>query len=212
MRHEEQVLASRVRRESFLVEKIREFRSHCLDCTDPECQRNHERKGRWLHRGKLVPCPPRLSSLSKLELGLMLSVTCKMSCRKFNRLTEYFKYDVDKCWATRRGLGLVNAIEKQMALKRRFVEMRLSTKDSARSRLGMRVSEVFADIETVKLLPGVKVFKGFTPPKRGARVGDIHQPDSSLIYGVCAGYNLWRYSDNSTMALTNKQWIITGRE
>jgi len=202
----EERIASRVRRESFLQEKIREFRTHCLDCSDPECQRNHERKGRWLHRGKLMPCPPRLSSLSKLELGLMLSVRCPPSLKKFRDLTRNFDHYVNPLWSSWRGWGLVKAIEKQMAAKRSFVALRSSTKDSVKLRLGLALSEVFIDIETVKLRPGVKVFKGFTPPKRGARVGDIHQQESAPTYGVCVGYNLWRYSDNSTMVLTGKQW------
>jgi hypothetical protein len=53
----------------------------------------------------------------------------------------------------------------------------------------------------------VKLFKGYTPPKRRARVGDVHER-SDGIRGLCVGWNLWAYSDGSHVHLNGNTWIV----
>lgn len=52
---------------------------------------------------------------------------------------------------------------------------------------------------------GVKIFKGFTPPKRGARTGDLYMRGDTKA--VCIGWNLWEFNDGHRLRLQGKQWV-----
>jgi hypothetical protein len=207
---EAQRQASLARRQDFLYDKQDMFRTHCLVCTDAECRKTHSRRMRWLERGKLVPLPPSLSSLPKTTIGLLLS----------RRRTGYMKSQALHAASTamgesvnsRRQFGLEQAIHAQLQAAVRCLEIRRATSGSVAKR-GGGPSATLADIVTQHFHPtahtpqGCKVFQGFTPPKHGARVGDLWVKDEQR--GVCVGFNLWRLNDGNKTYLdkATKKWV-----
>ena len=201
--------ASRARRLTFLYDKQDEFRAHCLVCTDAECRTTHSRRLRWLERGKLVPCPPSLSSLPKTTIGLLLS----------RRRTGYMKSQTLHAAALAMGeslnsyrmFGFEQAIHAQLQAAVRCLEIRKATSGSVakRSVPGGNLDAIVACHFAEGNPPhGSKVFQGFTPPKHGARVGDLWVKDEQR--GVCVGFNLWRLNDGNKTYLdkTTKKWVI----
>jgi hypothetical protein len=68
-------------------------------------------------------------------------------------------------------------------------------------------NDIIRDLDQLILPPSTKVFKGYTPPKRHFRLGDIHEPKDGCR-GVCIGHNLWRYSTGEYKRLDGKgKWV-----
>jgi hypothetical protein len=201
--------ASQARRLTFLYHKEDEFRAHCLVCTDAVCRKTHDRRMRWLERGKLVPCPPPLSSLSKTTIGALLSRrrTGHLKSRNLSAASAAMGESVNN----RRMFGLEMAIQVQLQAAVRQLQIRRATSGSVAKR-----SVPGGDLEAIVACHfgegnpphGCKVTQGFTPPKHGARVGDLWVKDDQM--GVCVGFNLWRLNDGSKTYLdkTTKKWVI----
>ena len=89
--------------------------------------------------------------------------------------------------------------------------MRLVTRGSVAKRHGKSLSAVRVGLQD--LMPatvtetksGVKIFKGFTPPKRGARTGDLYMRGDAMA--VCIGWNLWEFKDGHRLRLQGKGWV-----
>lgn len=201
--------ASQARRLTFLYHKEDEFRAHCLVCTDAVCRKTHARRMRWLERGKLVPCPPPLSSLTKTTIGLLLSPrrTGKKKIMDLHAASAAMGEPVN----SRRMLGLEMAIQVQLQAAVRQLQIRRATSGSVakRSVPGGNLDAIVACHFGEGNPPhGCKVTQGFTPPKHGARVGDLWVKDDQM--GVCVGFNLWRLKDGSKTYLdkTTKKWVI----
>lgn len=208
-RRQAQRAASRARRQTFLYDKQDEFRAHCLLCTDAECRKTHSRRMRWLERGKLVPCPPTLSSLSKVTIGLLLSRRCTgvKKSQELHALSEVIGEPVN----SRRQFGLDRAIQQQQQAAVRCLEIRRETSGSVANRgIGCTLDAIVAHHFHPTAHPphGCKLFQGFTPPKRGARVGDLWVKDDQR--GVCVGFNLWRLNDGNKTYIdkATKKWVI----
>jgi len=201
-RHLERVMASLERRTVFLHQTQDEFRVHCITCTDEACRATHMRRMRWLERGKLVPCPKKLSSLPKSTLGLLakqkpispskMQLLCNESVQLGEQITQ------------RRINGFKEAKLRQMSLAKQVKDERAQTKGSVVRRTTLPLSSF---VQAPMQSPGIKTFKGFTPPKRGARVGDLWESGSK--HGICTGYNLWSLSDGTKTHLdkTTNTWI-----
>ena len=201
-RHLERVMASRERRTVFLHQTQDEFRVHCVTCTDENCRATHMRRMRWLERGKLVACPNKLSSLPQSTLGLLTQKKGIAGHKKFLLYTESTRLGEEL--RSRRINGFKEALRHQESVATQLKESRALTKGSVVSRTGQSLRDF---VQAPMQSPGIKTFKGFTPPKRGARVGDLWESGSKQ--GICTGYNLWTLSDGTKTHLdkaTNK-WI-----
>jgi len=120
----------------------------------------------------------------------------------------------------RRVKGLQEAIQRQQKKKEEILEARTATKDKVALRLPDKARESLPTIVS-RLLHNfygptykpedavrnaVKVFHGHTPPKRRARVGDIHSR-KDRVRGMCIGWKLWAYSDGTRLRLEGKNWV-----
>jgi hypothetical protein len=217
--HETRVRLSAVRRRDFLEQQIDSHITHCMTCTDPECMSNHTRQTTWLVRGKLVPLPPRIKSLDKLVLGYMLG---KGRGRMGSAMRGNIEIQLIQLHGSlphkRRINGLLIAIQIQQSNKEIVSMHRERTKGSVALRLTNHADglpAIVAQLQTKKpelsiglgttLNYMVKLFKGYTPPKRRARVGDIHERSDGMR-GMCVGWNLWAYSDGSRLRLDGNRW------
>jgi hypothetical protein len=201
--------ASQARRLTFLYHKEDTFRAHCLVCTDAECRKTHDRRMRWLERGKLVPCPPPLSSLSKTTIGFLLSRrrTGHVKSRNLLLLLRAMGESLN----SRRQFGLELAIQTQKEAAQSRLSIRKATSGSVAKRSvpgGTLDAIVACHFGEGNPPHGCKVFQGFTPPKHGARVGDLWVKDDQR--GVCVGFNLWRLNNGNKTYLdkTTKKWVI----
>lgn len=201
--------ASLARRTTFLHERQDEFRAHCLLCTDDECRKSHSRRMRWLERGKLVPCPGPLSKLPKLTIGLLLARLSLSRSKKYYEL-ECQSARMGECITLRRQAGLELAILRQQDEAARVAAARQRTKGPGMRRGNIQTAVMFGYGHVDQLPEGCKVFKGFTPPKRGARVGDVWLRDEADdARGVCVGHNLWALKNNTKVYLdrATKKWV-----
>jgi len=213
--HEAQVDASNERRNVFLQQARLDWTAHCATCTDPACLANHVRRTNWLERGKLVAQPARLSTLTKPLLGLLLShrnisrtkiEALEASCQLHS--TEFF-------YLQKRRHGLLRAIETQQTAAQWRKSAYSATSGSIVERLGTTLlcarAELVQDADAFVLkhttARKVTVFKGFTPPKRGARTGDLYVRDDKKA--ICVGFHLWYFSDGSRTNLQGNTWVVT---
>jgi len=221
MAHQIQLQASALRRREFLLGQQDSYRAHCDTCSDPTCILSHRRQWHWLmERGKLVPLPPQIKRLDRLVLGYMLNRHCMTIAKRYRlerEIRERFGLEPP---SKRRIEGLLKAIEDQQRTKDSYRSQRERTKGSVALRLTDHTSGLQAivaelqtkrpEIRTEFAYPNapsykVKCFKGHTPPKRRARVGDIHETADGLR-GMCVGWNLWAYSDGSRLRLDGNRW------
>ena len=193
------------RRKTFLSNAKEEFRAHCLTCTDAICLSSHSRHLKWLERGNLVPCPSRLSSLPRETLGLLFRQNSISRDKKKTLLAESAR--LGEPLNMRRLKGLKEAVTRQQNKALELNEARRKTEGSVVKRtklpLSNYVKTVFAAGQ--RQSPGIKTFKGYTPPKHGARIGDVWE--SNGIKGICTGYNLWTLSDGTKTVLKTNKWI-----
>jgi hypothetical protein len=201
--------ASQARRLNFLYDKQDTFRAHCLVCTDAECRKTHDRRMRWLERGKLVPCPPPLSSLSKTTIGLLLSR--RRTGTKKSMDLHAASAAMGESVNSRRQFGLEMAIQVQKEAAQSRLNTRKATSGSVAKRSvpgGALDAIVACHFGEGNPPHGCKVTQGFTPPKHGARVGDLWVKDDQM--GVCVGFNLWHLNDGNKTYLdkTTKKWVI----
>jgi len=178
---------SKMRRDGYLAAKKEMWASHCTSCTDPTCIATHERKTNWLNKGRLSAVPPPLSSVGKLMIGYLLGFR-KMGKEKQQRFDWLITYEKER---NRRSIGLLDAISMQQSAAYEKKELRTATAGNNTERLASGA--------------GVKVFTGFTLPKRGARVGDSYEKDGRTAQ--CVGFHLWRWSDGTKSHLDGKRWI-----
>jgi len=178
---------SKMRRDGYLAAKKEMWASHCTSCSDPACIATHERKTNWLNKGKLCTVPPPLNGEGKLMIGYLLGYR-KMGKEKQARFNYLIPDDKER---SRRKCGLYDAIYQQQAAAEERKEVRTATSGNNKERLTSGV--------------GVKVFTGFTLPKRGARVGDRYEKDGRTAR--CVGFHLWLWSDGNKSHLDGKRWI-----
>lgn len=178
---------SKMRRDGYLNAKKEMWASHCISCTDAACVVTHERKTRWLDKGKLCAMPPPLSGEGKLMIGYLLGFR-QMGKEKPTRFDWLITDDKER---NRRGNGLVDAIYKQQSVAHEKKTVRNETAGNNAERLATGA--------------GVKVFTGFTLPKRGARTGDRYEKDGRAAQ--CVGFHLWLWADGTKSRLDGKNWI-----
>jgi hypothetical protein len=196
--HYQQMRASAARRTMFLNQTRVDWGVHCVTCADPVCMANHERRTRWLNRGKLVPLPPACSSLDRTTIGLLLCRN-KISEVKLLTLTRYTPVP-----ESRRQQGFMDALERQNDAAKERKQVRAATAGAVTKRHGTTLALARANLATLEQKPGVKVFKGFTPPKRGARTGDLYI--SGATKAICIGFHLWSFADGSRQRLKDNKW------
>jgi len=173
-----------------------------------------------MEKGKLVPLPPQIKCLDRLVLGYMLGkgrgrISATKRSVLYNRIIELYGGIPD----SRRITKLLRAIQDQQRTKESYRSHREVTKGSVALRLTDHASglpAIVAQLQTKRpeisaelaYTPSykVKLFKGHTPPKRKARVGDIHQTADG-VRGMCVGWNLWSYSDGSRLRLDGNRWV-----
>jgi hypothetical protein len=219
--HEAQLRASAERRAVFLAQQKDSFIDHCMTCNDQACISIHARQTRWLiGRGKLVPLPPRIKSLDRLILGFMLGkgrgcIGVAMRGRIGSQIIQLH----GSIPHGRRIAKLLHAIRDQQNTKECYRSHRERTKESVALRLTDHTAGLPAIVTQLQTknpeisteFPNspnysVKLFRGYTPPKRRARVGDIHQKIDG-VRGMCVGWNLWAYSNGTRLRLDGKHWI-----
>jgi hypothetical protein len=124
--------------------------------------------------------------------------------------------------AYRRIAGFLRAVEHQRAASESMKAVREDFKGSVVYRLGTTLQSALSSDKIAAAAVaaaasaavaaaaiaatepyGVKVFRGFTPPKRGARVGDIYK--RGTLTARCTGHHLWTYTDGSMMRWDSKQ-------
>jgi hypothetical protein len=167
---------------------------------------DHDRRTQWLNRGKLVPLPPRCSSLNRGMIGILMA-QFRMSAAKWNSLFPYTTTMAIGLSLSRRQIGFMEALSKQNRDAHERKRTRALTAGSIKSRHGTTLAVARANLATLGPAPGVKVFKGFTPPKRGARTGDLYVRGTTKA--ICVGYNLWAFADGSRQRLKGNIWITT---
>jgi hypothetical protein len=116
----------------------------------------------------------------------------------------------------RRIRKLIAAIEGQQSTKQCYAIHRLQSRGSVQLRLQDigALNTIVPRLQTTKpekLADGrcnfkIKLFKGHTPPKRRARVGDVHEQKNG-IRGLCVGWNLWAYSNGTRLRLEGNRWV-----
>lgn len=198
--HQAQMHASAMRRRVFLNRTRADWTTHCATCTTPSCMANHERRTRWLNRGKLVPLNTPCSSLGKTMIGLLLAAN-GISTHKWSTLTAYTRAP-----ESRRQRGFIAALERQNTAAKERKQVRATTAGAVSKRHGTPLSVARANLDTLEQKPGVKVFKGFQPPKRGARTGDLYIHGAAKA--ICVGWHTWAYADGSRQCLKDNAWII----
>jgi len=222
--HEARVRASAERRRVFLEQQQDLYIAHCMTCSDEACISNHVRNTRWLMgRRKLIPLPPRIKCLPRLVLGYMLG---KGRGRMGVALRERIVSQITRLYGSipdpRRITKLLNAIRDQERTKESYRSHREHSMGSVTLRLtdhAAGLPAIVAQLQTKKpefefstefpdYRPNynVKLFRGYTPPKRRARVGDIHQKIDG-VRGMCVGWNLWAYSNGSRLRLDGNRWV-----
>jgi hypothetical protein len=219
--HQVQLRASALRRRQFLLDQQDSYREHCDTCTDRTCILSHRRQWHWLmERGKLVPLPPQIKNLDRLVLGYMLNKDCMTAAKRYRIEGDIRRRFGLEPPSKRRIEGLLKAIRGQQSTKQCSVIHRQGSKGSVALRLTDHAAglpaivaelqtkrpEVFVGPQLTTPNFNVKCFKGHTPPKRRARVGDIHQRTDG-IRGMCVGWNLWSYSDGARVHLAGKEWV-----
>lgn len=199
--HQIRVAESLIRRNAFLETKRQEFVTHYQTCTDLNCIKTHRRTRNWLTRGKLVPCPKPLSSLSNITLSLIVGHLHMGITRRLQ--LERLTIDIP---TTFRINGFLTAVYKQQQAKQNIAIARQNTKGSVKSRIGTSLKIALENINAVVpvIAKSVKTFTGQMPPKRKARVGDIHY--SPLGKGLCVGYHRWTYANGNTLVLYKGKW------
>ena len=202
--HRAQVAASAARREIFLQQTRADWSSHLTTCTDPRCMATHIRRTNWLDRGRLVPQPAPVSSLGRTMIGLLMAGG-RMSPRKQRTVCRYIEMPSSK-----RMLGFRQACYTQQQEAQSKAAARAHTAGAVSKRHAAPLSVVKAnlnDFEATPHFPGVKIFKGFTLPKRGARTGDLYITATNRA--VCVGHNLWHHADGSRSRLVKHAWTTT---
>jgi hypothetical protein len=205
--HMARIEASNTRRAAFLQSKQEEFSAHCLTCLDMECRRTHQRRGRWLGRGKLVACPKKLSDLPSSTLGLLLGHRTGKATRA--RL-ERESYACEEIISWKRKFGLAEAIYKQERDKANRQDSIELYSGNLKGRLGMSLAEAIAQLPYIDISTHqgpTKVFKGFCLPKRGARTGDYYVNDTEKA--ICTGYNRWTFMNGANAVLVGNRWTYT---
>ena len=179
---------SKMRRSGYLNARKEEWTRHCTSCSDASCIATHERKTKWLNRGKLCAVPPALRTEGRMMIGYILGLK-RMGKEKSRRLAflipDYKEHQ-------RRSFGLWRKIEIQQEEAQRRKMVRTETAGNNTERLATGV--------------GVKVFTGFTLPKRGARTGDRYEKDGRAAQ--CVGFHLWQWVDGTKSRLDGKHWVI----
>lgn len=203
-RHEELRYQSSLRRIEFLEQTRSRFETHCETCTDSTCITTHNRQRIWLTKGKLVPLPKKLGELLPQELNFLIRGS-RMGAEIKARLSVDILRLGGEYPAYRRIAGFLRAVEHQRAASESMKAVREDFKGSVVYRLGTTLqSALSTDKIAAPAEPyGVKVFRGFTPPKRGARVGDIYK--RGTLTARCTGHHLWTYTDGSMMRWDSKQ-------
>ena len=113
---------------------------------------------------------------------------------------------------SRRQIGFMEALSKQNRDAHERKRDRALTAGSVKRRHGTTLAVARANLAVLvrvgnEVTTGVKVFKGFTPPKRGARTGDLYVRGTTKA--ICVGYNLWAFADGSRQRLKDNVWITT---
>ena len=193
-------------RAGFLTAKQQEFATHCVSCTDTECTKTHQRRKAWLDKGKLMPLPPPISTLSKIELGVLLSMSGrKCSNKKLKALQALLPSEIS--WQ-RISKFAANVWHQQQAKIQRRIE-----RDMTKGRVILRTDVELTNLNPQKIAriqtglgTAIKRFTGAMPPKRRARLGDIHDMGNGIL-GVCVGYHIWLYSNGMRFGLRDKKWV-----
>jgi len=201
--HRARVAASAARREIFLQQTRADWASHLTTCTDAACMATHIRRTNWLDRGRLVPQPAPVSSLGRTMIGLLMAAG-RMSSNKQRTVCRYTEMP-----SSRRMMGFMYACHKQQETARFNAGVRAQTAGAVSKRHGTSLAVAKATLSTFTSdsNPGVKVFKGFTLPKRGARTGDLYI--TATDRAVCVGHNLWHHADGSRSRLVKHAWTTT---
>jgi hypothetical protein len=186
---------ARTERQVLREMRLLEHNEHCNTCTDSECQETHARLHYSIVR-HLSGVSPRLSSLPHAFIVLLSGFRAETRSLR-NRL-------LDAVWSSpdqRRIAGLMKANLKQEQNKYLLSCQRKWNKPTRHS------NDTIRDLDQKPLTEGTKVFKGYTPPKRHFRLGDIHEQKDGCR-GVCIGHNLWRYSNGEYKRLDGKgKWL-----
>ena len=193
-------IESRMRRTGYLTAKKESWEEHCMFCKDKVCQETHERRTRWLEKGCLVPCPIPLQKETKTVFHLIQDGQYLRRSVLYRQATELLGRELSTIEILSRRKGLECAIQRQKDVANTNKQVRANTAGSIVSRLGTTLSMALMDnhddLQKRMSNPGVKVFKGFTPPKRGARTGDYWMNSGKIF--ICSGYYLWtNLYDNS---------------
>jgi len=107
--------------------------------------------------------------------------------------------------------GFYLALYAQQHAKQTIFNARQKTKGSVKSRIGNTLKGALDNINAVVpvVANSVKTFTGKMPPKRKARVGDIHYSPAGK--GLCVGYHRWTYADGTTLVLYKGKWCTLTR-
>ena len=206
-------IESRMRRTGYLTAKKESWEEHCMFCKDKVCQETHERRTRWLEKGRLVPCPIPLQKENKTVFHLIQDGQILRSSCLYRRATALLGRELSTIEILSRRKGLECAIQRQKDVANTNKQVRVDTAGSIVCRLGttlsMAIMDNHDDLQKRMSNPGVKVFKGFTPPKRGARTGDYWMNSGKIF--ICSGYYLWTnlYDNSHRIILQGKKWCFT---
>jgi hypothetical protein len=161
----------------------------------------HIRRTNWLNRGRLVPVGPSVSSLGSTLIGLL------MSRGRMSRTKRQAVCPSAAMPSGQRVRGFMWAQARQIEAAQHNAANRGATAGAVSKRHGTTLAVAKTNLSTFtsdSMNPGVKVFKGFTLPKRGARSGDLYITPTNRA--ICIGHNLWLNADGSKSRLVKHAW------
>jgi len=209
---------STMRRTGYLAAKKQEWSMHCTTCKTDTCIALHDRKTQWLERGHLMPCPPKLCTESKMFIGFLLC-SPRAHWRKAEQLSSMLfrpVFQPSSISLGRRRAGLLSAIAAQEDEAKRKQAIRDESKGSVVLRLGCNVNDYIEKpwLSRYRVFSqptaGCKVFKGFMPPKKGARTGDFWLKDHEK--SLCIGFHLWLKPDGTKLRLQKGKWLLAQKK